>query len=144
MNAHHTLVALVVSFLWGLQPAVYKTLLQQVSYQTIMLFSGVTNVLCVAILCWIESQQVTRDLRQVTPFHMVVMILLPVFTMFLANVLYFRVLKDHETSIVSAVIYSAPVFTLIIAYLFLNERLRWQGLVGIAAIVGGVILCLTK
>lgn len=54
--------------------------------------------------------------------------------------MYYYILKDHETSIISALIYSSPVFTLVIAYLFLKERLDIYGFSGILAIIVGVIL----
>jgi len=75
-----------------------------------------------------------------TPMDIGILIMLPIFTVFLANVLYYNVLKNHESSIISALIYSSPVFTLIIAYLFLKERLDIYGLSGVLAIILGVIL----
>lgn len=58
---------------------------------------------------------------------------------FLMNVLYFKILKRYDSYIVSALIYSCPVFTLILAYLLLKERISFQGFLGVAFIILGVI-----
>jgi len=54
--------------------------------------------------------------------------------------IYFYILKDHESSIISALIYTCPVFTVILSYLFLKERLTIYKLVGIVFVVFGVTL----
>jgi drug/metabolite transporter (DMT)-like permease len=59
---------------------------------------------------------------------------------FLANMMYYYILKNHESSIISALVYSSPVFTLIIAYIFLKERLDIYGISGIFLMILGVIL----
>jgi drug/metabolite transporter (DMT)-like permease len=71
---------------------------------------------------------------------MLTVIALSVFTIFMANMIYYYILKNHDSSIISALIYSSPVFTLIIAHLFLKERLDIYGVSGIFAIIIGVIL----
>jgi drug/metabolite transporter (DMT)-like permease len=62
-----------------------------------------------------------------------------VITGFLANLLYFYILKDNDSYIVAALTYSAPVFTLVLAYLFLNERMTVLGVTGVLLIVLGVV-----
>jgi drug/metabolite transporter (DMT)-like permease len=54
--------------------------------------------------------------------------------------MYYYILKNHESSIISALVYSSPVFTLIIAYIFLKERLDIYGISGIFLMILGVIL----
>jgi drug/metabolite transporter (DMT)-like permease len=54
--------------------------------------------------------------------------------------MYYYTLKDNETSIISALIYSSPIFTLIFSYLYFKERLDIYGISGILAIIIGVIL----
>jgi drug/metabolite transporter (DMT)-like permease len=54
--------------------------------------------------------------------------------------MYYYILKNHESSIISALVYSSHVFTLIIAYIFLKERLDIYGISGIFLMILGVIL----
>jgi drug/metabolite transporter (DMT)-like permease len=47
-------------------------------------------------------------------------------------------LKKHDSYIISALIYSSPIFTLLLACLFLNEQITYYGLLGVLFIVVGV------
>ena len=94
----------------------------------------------VATLALSCHKEIYRDWLMMTPMDIGILIMLPIFTVFLANILYYNILKTHESSIISALIYSSPVFTLIIAYLCLKERLDIYGLSGVCAIILGVIL----
>ena len=58
---------------------------------------------------------------------------------FLANLLFYYVLKSHESSLVSALVFSSPIFTLIVAYFFMKEELNGFGILGIVLIVLGVV-----
>jgi len=105
------------------------------------MFIGVYQHLYISgTLALSRHKEIYRDWLIMTPMDIGILILLPIFTVFLANILYYNILKTHESSIISALIYSSPVFTLIIAYLFLKERLDIYGLSGVCAIILGVIL----
>ena len=94
----------------------------------------------VIALALTRHKEIYSDWLVMTPMDIWILILLPIFTVFLTNVLYYNILKIHESTIISALIYSSPVFTLIIAYLFLKERLDIYGFSGVCAIILGVIL----
>jgi drug/metabolite transporter (DMT)-like permease len=105
-----------------------------------MLVSGIINVLLIVALSIYLKNDVLADLKKITFRDAVILVCLPIFTVFVANIIYYYILKKHESSLVSAITYSSPAFTLILAYLFLNERLDIYGLSGIFAIIAGVIL----
>jgi drug/metabolite transporter (DMT)-like permease len=65
--------------------------------------------------------------------------LVSVGTIFLSTILYYTILKDHTTSVVTSIIYTAPVFTLLLSQVLLKEKMNASGLLGIALIVGGVV-----
>ena len=46
--------------------------------------------------------------------------------------------RKHESSLVSALIYSCPVFTLILANVYLSEKIDNYGIMGILFVVFGV------
>ena len=61
---------------------------------------------------------------------------------FIPNILYFYLLKEHDSYVVSALVNSAPVFTVLISYFLLKEKLTKYGIIGIILIVGGIV-CLS-
>ena len=140
MDCYIIILALVISFLWGIPPVAHKYLLTKYNWTTIMLLSGSVFLTLVAILSLSKRREIIADLTKISLKDAFILVSLPLFTVFIAQIIYYYILKDHESSIISALIYSSPVFTLIFAYLFSKERLDIYGLSGIFAIVMGVVL----
>uniref|UniRef100_A0A6C0KUA5 EamA domain-containing protein n=1 Tax=viral metagenome TaxID=1070528 RepID=A0A6C0KUA5_9ZZZZ len=105
-----------------------------------MLLSNLVYLFLIIILAINNSKIVSSDVNKITYKDTLILLFLSVFTIFLSSMIYYYILKNHDSSIISALIYSSPVFTLIIAHLFLNERLNIYGISGIFAIIIGVIL----
>uniref|UniRef100_A0A6C0D563 EamA domain-containing protein n=1 Tax=viral metagenome TaxID=1070528 RepID=A0A6C0D563_9ZZZZ len=81
-----------------------------------------------------------HDLSIINTQDIAILTIMPIFVAFIGNYLYYTMLKTHESSIVSALVYSAPIFTLILAHLFTNERLTMYGIIGILMVTGGILL----
>jgi drug/metabolite transporter (DMT)-like permease len=79
-----------------------------------------------------------QDINIITAKELAILILLPIVALFFANYLYYNLLKHHESSLVVALVCSSPIFTLLLAYLFMNERLTKYGIVGVIMVSGGV------
>ena len=140
MDANYIFLALFISFLWGIQPVIHKHLLTKLNYVTIMLISTIINCSLIIMLAIYRGKEVASDINKLTNTDLFILVCLPIFTVFMANIIYYYILKNHESSLISALIYSSPVFTLIISYLFLSERLDIFGISGVFAIIAGVIL----
>jgi transporter family protein len=136
----YILIALFISFLWGIHPIVHKHLLNKYNAVTIMLVSTIVNFSLVIVLSITKKKDILLDTNKITAKDLFIMIGISGFTIFLTNVMYYYILKDNETSIISALIYSSPIFTLIFSYLYFKERLDIYGISGILAIIIGVIL----
>ena len=132
-------IALLVSFLWGLQPVIHKHLLIDSNPVTILFFQTVINFICITALASYNYKQIYHEVTvELTLQHWCWIIFLAIVTIFGTNVMYLYILKSNESSLVSALIYSAPIFTVILAYIFLNERIHASGYVGILLIITGV------
>jgi hypothetical protein len=137
---NYILLALVISLLWGISPVIHKHLLNKYNWITIMLSSSLVYFILVIIISLLKRKEIIADLMKISVRDAFVLISLPLFTVFIAQIIYYYILKEHESSIISALISSSPVFTLIISYLFLKERLDIYGISGIFAIITGVVL----
>jgi hypothetical protein len=133
-------VALFVSLLWGIQPVLHKLLLSKYKPITILIISSFLYFYLIAMVAFARNADVKNDLKNMTRRDLLIILSIGLFSGFIGNILYLYVLKDHNTSIISALIYSSPVFTLIISYLFLKERLNMYGLLGVITIIIGVML----
>jgi drug/metabolite transporter (DMT)-like permease len=137
----YIILALVTSFLWGIQPVLHKYSLQKFDGSTIMLLTSFIYFIAIFITFFMIKNQsiIIKDIKKMNSKDLTLITCTGIFTAFLTNVIYFYILKDHESSIISALIYSSPVFTLIVSYLFLNEKLESIGIIGILLILAGVI-----
>ena len=139
MELFYLLTALFISLLWGIHPVVMKYLLGKYSPTTLLLFSSGVYFFCVAAFVMFRKKELNDDLKKMSLNDTFTIFALPFFAVFIANSLYYYVLKENSSSITSALIFSAPAFTLIISYLFLKEKLSLYGLIGIISIIIGVI-----
>jgi drug/metabolite transporter (DMT)-like permease len=103
-----------------------------------MFISGIVYTLCLLLFAAFNQKQLMHDYKIIKNSDVAIIALTSIITGFFANYLYFYVLKDHESSLISALIYSCPIFTLLLAYLLLNERIDRYGILGIIFVVLGV------
>jgi drug/metabolite transporter (DMT)-like permease len=80
-----------------------------------------------------------KDLGKINQLDVFMVLFQGVCVLFFGNIIYYYVLKDNNTSLVTALESCAPFFTLVLAYFLLNEKVNLIGLLGIAFIVLGVI-----
>ena len=132
-------VALVISACWGLQPVIHKYVLKTLDPVVVMTISSAAYFVCMLGFVAYNWKRINVGIKNVTPRLLAIIVATSVLTAFLANLLYFYILKDHASYVTSALIYSSPFFTLLIAYFFLNEHITLYGLIGAILIVTGVV-----
>jgi drug/metabolite transporter (DMT)-like permease len=138
MFQQYILIALFISLCWGIVPVAHKSILH-LSPITIMLFSAFIYAFLIIIYAAFNKTIIYKDINKISKKDIILILFSSGIAAFFGNVLYFNILKKHESSIISALIFSSPIFTLIFAYLFLKERIHTIGLFGILFIVTGVI-----
>lgn len=134
----YIVLGLLIAFLWGLTPITLKSLQTKLNYFTIMFFSSMIYFICVLLLCFFYRNEFMQDINSIKAKELAILILLPIVALFFANYLYYNLLKSHESSLVVALVCSSPIFTLLLAYLFMNERLTKYGIAGVIMVSGGV------
>lgn len=130
--------ALFVAFLWGLTPVIHKHVLSSIRPTTVMVLGGIMYFACIVAYAVYHRDALVHDVVNLTPSIVMWVAVASILTGFVANILYMYALKDEQSYVISALIYSSPAFTLLIAYLFLHEKLTIQGVVGVLLIVAGV------
>jgi drug/metabolite transporter (DMT)-like permease len=84
------------------------------------------------------------DVKKLPNSSLAIMACSAIFSGFLANYLYFKAIQHSSSYVVSALIFSSPMFTFVLAYLLLNESVTWRNGLGVAFIVIGVIILATS
>lgn len=141
MIQKYMLLALFIGFLGGLAPVIHKTLLSKYNPVTILIISSVFYASCSLIYASWNAEHIIKDIRKITNFDILTIALTSIIAGFFSHILYFDVLQKHDSHIVVALMDICPLFTLILAYLFLNEKVNLYGALGVFFIVTG-IFCL--
>ena len=105
-----------------------------------MFYSTIIYAFLITITAYYNNKIIIQDFKKINLRIGAILFFTTVFTLYLTNILYYYILKSHETSIISALVYSAPAFTVVFAYLFLNEKISLCGFIGILLIIIGTIL----
>ena len=129
---------LLIAFLWGALGVVNKYVLNHLESSTVFVLSGSVYFLLLIGLWFYNKKTIDKDLKKITQFQIFCIIATAIFLTILPNFLYYYFLKRTKASIITAVAYSAPVFTLILAYLFLNEKIKAISVLGIILITLGI------
>lgn len=139
-------ISLFISLIFSITPIVHKHIFNTVTMnpQTLIVSGAILYFSCTMVYFAFNRKEVLAPLATLKPSIYLLMIATGALS-FYANYLYFNVISKHESYLVSALIFSSPFFTLILAYFFLKEDISLMSAFGVALIVGGVlILALSK
>lgn len=137
--------AIVIAFLWGVNPFGTKIVLRDLPYELVLIISGLCYFSCIIALCVIKRERIQASVSKLRMKHVAILLASSILTAFIPNLIFVKLLKHNPTYIITALSYIAPVFTLIIAALFLHEKVTWQAIVGVVFIVFGAgIICFTS
>ena len=132
-------IALFVAFLWGIHPILNKILLGKFNLPTVVVLNNIVYFLAVIVFFFINYTEIAKDIKKINGQDLLILFSVALFAGFLANLLYYYILKSHESSLVSALVFSSPIFTLAVAYFFMKEQLNSFGILGILFITLGVV-----
>ena len=133
-------LAVAVAALWGISPALYKSVLQKISPKSLVVFySLVVAVLCV-VWAWTFRSDVVADFQRLRAADWALIVLGAAGAGFLANVIYIYLIKAYDTHWVVGLAYTSPLFTAALAWFWLGERVTLLSGVGLGLIGAGALL----
>jgi drug/metabolite transporter (DMT)-like permease len=133
------LYSLIIAFLWSLQSIAQKHALNTISHPTVFSIFSVLYFVLVLLYIGYNKDLISKDVRNLTS-PLILMMTAGVIIAFLANLLYYKILKNNHVSLVTALTSTVPLFVALMAFMSLKETLTPKQIAGISAIVGGVFL----
>lgn len=137
--------ALTVALLWGVMPIAFKHVMSRgpasATPRVVLLISAATTGLAACAYALAARQGLGRELRDVPARSVLIVAATALATLFFAQWVYLRLLQERQSYVVTALTYSSPVFTLLLAAVLLGEKVSFLGAAGVLLIVAGV-LCL--
>ena len=137
------LIALFVAFLWGIQPLVQKNLLKNINFKIIMIVGGMFYAGALLLFSVYNWKSVKKDMYALSTKSVAMIGITSIACAFIANLLYLYILKDHKSYVISALIYSSPLFTLLLAHAITGENINVTSICGVLLIVAGVFVLST-
>lgn len=134
------LAALLVAFLWGATPIIHKHVLKYVSPAVILVVGGTAYYITLLAYAAYNWKKLYPEIQTLTAINTFWICLASLIMSFVAKILYLHVLKKKESYVVSALVFSAPFFTAILAVLLLKEKVTLEKLVGVMLIVIGIVV----
>ena len=139
--------SLAVSAMWGVTPVAHKYVMSArgVDPRVVMVVSGATYALCIVGYGAFHAKDMVSEYRKLDAGSLGIIAVTAAMTAFLANIIYLYLLRGHTTYVVTAIMYSAPVFTLLLSLLLLRqEQVTPMGCLGTLLIVLGVVCLAVK
>jgi drug/metabolite transporter (DMT)-like permease len=138
---HSTLVltSLIVAFIWALNSVAQKHAVNNMSHPTAMAVFAVMYFILMLFYIGHHKELISSEIKNIIPSAILLM-MAAVILNFIANVLYFRLIKANGVSIVTALTSTMPIFVALLSFMVLRENVTPKHIAGIAAVVGGVVL----
>jgi drug/metabolite transporter (DMT)-like permease len=138
INSQSILLALFVAFLWGSTPILMRYCSKTLHFTTVMAISGLFYICFLGMLIYYQRKTILDDIKSnitlKTAFYMMCSAFMGIF---LANLLFHQLIASNEVYI-TALAYTAPLFSVLIAYLLLGESICFRQIIGILLIAIGI------
>jgi drug/metabolite transporter (DMT)-like permease len=116
-------VSLAIAMIWGGQAIVMKNMLRRFHPITVIVVMNFLYFLAAFITFSLDHKQVLRNIHEdMTWEYLGMFFLASVVCGFAANMVYTFLLQQNTTYIVVAITFCAPIFTVLLSWLFLHEE----------------------
>lgn len=139
MDAYVILLSLLVAFLWALNTVVYKYCMNQsIDQKTVSVIGAFTYFICMFFFAIYYYDDLCKDIQKTNPNHILMIVIASIIGTFIATILFTYLLQKHNSSVVTTIAYTSPIFVLILALLLLNEKFDYVKLLGIFITIIGI------
>lgn len=131
--------ALVIAVFTALQAIAQKHVAHKLSHQTAFVIAALGYFVLTLFYIGYHKEFLQKDLKNIV-VPVILILLASVVLGFVANLIFFSILKHDQISVVSALTSTVPVFVAGFSFLILNESLSYKQIAGVASVVGGLVL----
>ena len=135
-------LALFVALLWAIAPILHKIAFKSgITPPTMMFVGSIFYFICMIGYSVAHRHTLQKEVKMLNIKAVAIIATASILTAFIANLVSLALIKRHVSYVVTAITFCSPIFTLILGYLVLKERVTILGVVGVLLVVCG-ILCL--
>ena len=128
-----------VAVLSAVRILLMKKAAKDVSYQTVVFVTAILYALFSLFYVAYHRDTVLPELQNLA-VPIILIFVGATLLSFISNILYYKLLTDHSPELVTSLVSTAPVFIIILSYVFLHQNMSNQHMAGVAAILFGTFL----
>ena len=134
-------VSLMIAVMWALPPIVDKRILMtcDVEPMSFLIIKGGVHIITTAALILVYNNQLVKDFRKLNVQQLALIATTSIIAGLIANLYYLDVIQKHDSYVMTAIMYSSPLFVFLFALVYLHERVTVYSIAGILLIVIGVM-----
>lgn len=140
MKASTLFLSFTVALLWCIPPIAEKFVIGFVSAEVMFLILTIAYCVFALIKCFYSRKKIYEGLPQLNTKLIAILALSSLFGAVIPNLIFLKLIKNNKASIVTALTYTTPIFTFLLAYLFINEKINIETVIGICLVTIGIIL----
>ena len=130
-----------IAFLWAIGIFINRKIIFYLNSPEIA-FCMISIVVTIFCLIYLAFQR--KDDIKISMSLIVILFISATLCIILPNVLFFRLLQNNPSYLVTALSYTTPILVLIISIIFFREKVNMRQIIGVFLVVLGVFLCLYK
>lgn len=140
----YIIIALFIGVLGGISPIINKHLLEKFSHVTLLIVSSIAYSIFAIVYIILNQEIIIKEIKTVTYNDFFIISFEAIACAFIVDLLFYYILKDNDSHMVSVLIYTSPIFTFLFAYFFLNEKINMEKIVGLFIIFAGISLIMRE
>jgi drug/metabolite transporter (DMT)-like permease len=145
MDLRAVVLSLFVAFLWALNIIIQKYQINQsINPKTVVVIGAITYATCMLFFFIYHYHIIATDIKKTNINHIALIAFGAIVGTFLGSMLFVHLLEKHNSSLVTALAYTTPVFVLLLAFFILKEKLDRVKILGIFLTVIGIMLICYK
>jgi transporter family protein len=134
--------SLLVSLFWGISPVLYKIIMKRVDTKLTFIINHLFFNLGLLGYTFYYWKDLKSDFKSVSTQDIIAIGAISIVLSFIPNIIYYNLINNHDSYLVTALINSSPIFTVALSYLILKENITKYSIIGVVLIIIG-IYCLT-
>ncbi len=131
--------AFIIAIISGITPIIYKIILNDLSYHTVLIFSGLTVFIASLFYSIFYYKEISLDIKTY-PHKLLFIVLYAFIGSFIVKVLYYYTIKHTDNvAKITTIMALYPLITLILSYYILYDDISTYNIIGILLIIIGLV-----
>lgn len=139
-NNNVIILSFIVAFCWSIVPIISKTILNDIPATSLFLMFYLTVSFIVILYTIYNWHNIKLPIEKINTKIVIKILIIVLIGNLIADYLYYHVLEKNETYLVTIITSVAPIFTILLAYFYLNEKINLIKWIGIIFTIFGITL----